>query len=399
MVKNRNWVFTYNNKDDEENVRESFNSLKELDIIKSKIKYICFALERGEVEKNLHIQGYCEFENAIGRKTMMKRLNGLKLFMGLRQGSRYQARGYIMDPDFVSADGKPKTGETYEKVELGLWTQQGRDNGLTEAYNLVKEGKSDYEIQELMPKIYGRYYKAIEKMRFNWLKNTLPGWKDIPIHVIYGDTRTGKTSGIFSKYGYDDCFKLKIENTNNIWFDGYSGEKVLIIDDFYGQVRFSLLLQLLDGYKQTLQIKGGFTWAQWDKIYITSNVHPEKWYNNYTNIPDDARDALYERITSVTRKVRDKSCKRRGLPKTVTEIFSCENNKNGTEVSTVIMDVEPKAEIKDEPIVELKIKKSKRRVKAIPAAKLKKLRKMVAIKRENNLIVDKDIDGYTKRQL
>lgn len=311
--RDRNWPFTFNNKKDQNQIDVQHQILKNLDWKQAKIKYMCFAIEIGEESKLKHIQGYVEFDNAVCKKTVRKRLccPGLWLPDKGRQGSRYQARGYIMDPDYPG-----KTGDFIEgsKVEHGLWVLQGQSKNLVELYEMVKDGSTDYELQESNPVCYARHHKALNKMRFNLLGEKLPNWKNIPIHVVHGETRSKKTSWIFEKEGAKNCFKLKCEGSQ-LWFDGYNGQKVLIIDDFYGQIRFNLMLQLLDGYKQVVQVKGSHTWAQWDKIYITSNVRPEEWYNNYENIPNNARDALFERITSVTLKIRKN--KPRGLPKTV----------------------------------------------------------------------------------
>ena len=40
-------------------------------------------------------------------------------------------------------------------------------------------------------------------------------------------------------------------------------------------------MRLLDGYKLQLPIKGGFTYARWRRVIITSNDHPDDWYKKY----------------------------------------------------------------------------------------------------------------------
>lgn len=310
----KNWCFTRNDKahQDLDWWKAEFEKLRNIDMENNYIKYIVCALEIGEKEKIYHFQGYVEFQNGISRKTIIKRL-GFNCHLEERKGSRPQARGYIMDEDYPGKTGDFVPGY---KLELGIMGQQGRSNELTEIYSKIKEGWTDFQIQEEWPQAYARWWKAIHRMRFNWLGATLENWKDIDVNVIFGLTRSGKTSTIFKKEGYENCCKIKVEGSS-LWFDNYNGQKVLILDDFYGQIRISLLLQLLDGYKQIVQVKGGFKWAQWDKVYITSNCSPKGWYNSYENIPDEARDALFERITSLTEKVYNKNRKPRGLPKVV----------------------------------------------------------------------------------
>lgn len=52
----------------------------------------------------------------------------------------------------------------------------------------------------------------------------------------------------------------------------------MILDDFSGLVPIQELLRVLDGWTQRLQIKGGHTWALWDKVIITTNVPADQWY-------------------------------------------------------------------------------------------------------------------------
>ena len=44
-----------------------------------------------------------------------------------------------------------------------------------------------------------------------------------------------------------------------------------------------------------LNIKGGYTWRNAKKIYITSNIEPTMWY---PNCPPIHRKALFRRFTS-----------------------------------------------------------------------------------------------------
>ena len=88
--------------------------------------------------------------------------------------------------------------------------------------------------------------------------------------------------------------------SNPEWWDGYDGEEILLIDDFYGQVQVARMLHLLRGYQCRLPIKGGFTYAQWQKVYITSNNPPHEWYMKWEKIPLEVQDAFFARITTIT---------------------------------------------------------------------------------------------------
>lgn len=87
-----------------------------------------------------------------------------------------------------------------------------------------------------------------------------------------------------------------MEHANGIWFDGYSGQKAIVFDDFYGWIKCSAMLRLLDGYKSRLEYKGGFTWAGYTHVFITSNDAPETWYHNIT---PQAQCALLRRFNHI----------------------------------------------------------------------------------------------------
>lgn len=107
------------------------------------------------------------------------------------------------------------------------------------------------------------------------------------VHVLWGDTGTGKT-----RYAVE-------QGAHPVWFDksgfahGYNNEEVLIFDEFdTAVVPRNLFLQLTDRYAFTVNIKGGSRNWNPKKIYITSNYSPEDWYG--------ACPAVKRRITSVT---------------------------------------------------------------------------------------------------
>ncbi len=110
--------------------------------------------------------------------------------------------------------------------------------------------------------------------------------------VIWGEAGSGKTR--MAVENNPNHYMLSVPQAGNLWWDGYEGEDVLIIDDFYGGIQYALLLRILDGYQLRIPIKGGFTYALWTKIIITSNKDPREWYQRgYTK-------ALARRINKIS---------------------------------------------------------------------------------------------------
>lgn len=236
------------------------------------IVYMCYQEECCPSTGKLHLQGYLEYKNETTMMKIKKCLNSNEVHLEPRKGTKLEAKNYCC---------KSET-KTKEFVELGdntiFESTQGTRNDIKDLYELIKDGKTDYELQEFNPSAYGKYYKGLERMRNNLLSKDCGKFENINVNIIYGKAGCGKTSYIYEKHGQDNCFKLEKGNGDNIWFDGYKGEKVLIIDDFYGWIKYSKMLNFLDGYKMRLEIKGGVTYSNWNHIYITSNESPDKWY-------------------------------------------------------------------------------------------------------------------------
>lgn len=95
---------------------------------------------------------------------------------------------------------------------------------------------------------------------------------------FWGGTGTGKTSSaitVCEKRGWS----YWISGDNLKWFDGFTGQDVVIIDDFRkAMIDFNVLLRMLDRNKVMLQTKGGFVPFNPKIIIITNPVHPREHF-------------------------------------------------------------------------------------------------------------------------
>lgn len=163
--------------------------------------------------------------------------------------------------------------------ELGQHDGQGRRNDVESCVALMLQGKSPGQILEENPTLYFKRRKQIREFYFDNSARRVRGeFRKICVFVLQGPSRTGKTRFAMN-YKPTDTFKInQTSGTKQIWFDGYEGESVLVIDDFEGWIDFRELLNLLDGYPLRLPIKGSHTWAAWTVIFITTNVAMHHWY-------------------------------------------------------------------------------------------------------------------------
>jgi len=267
-MQSRNYCFTFHNPTPDE-----ISGLKTWD----KPKYIIWGHELGTNKETPHLQGYVEFKTPTRIKTL-KNFNP-KIHWETRKGTAKQASDYC----------RKEKGIIWES---GQMTQQGQRTDLDNVANAVLKGKSIKEIAITYPKEYIKYHNGIQKL-INLNQDESPQFRKLNVIVHWGKAGTGKTRRAHEEK--PDLYKL--DKGNNLWFDGYDGQDTLLIDDFEndGHIKFTHLLNILDGYKLRLEIKNGFTYAKWTTVYITSNYHPKDWFP----VQPRSLKALMRRITSI----------------------------------------------------------------------------------------------------
>lgn len=183
----------------------------------------------------------------------------------------------------------------YCEKENDCWisdtTNQGKRTDLTMAIaSLIKNGWQ--EVVEEHPEIYVKYHKGLEKLDYMRKKFNNPKEFVKPeVYVFYGPPGSGK-----SKKVHELCtnlYNVPEPINGSLWFDGYVGEENILLDDFYGWIKYHTLLQILDGYAMQIPVKGGFVHKSWKKVFITSNKHPSEWYNR------EEWEALERRISHI----------------------------------------------------------------------------------------------------
>lgn len=256
--------------------------IKKLEL-NSLIQYAIFCNEICPETKNKHIHGYIELKHAVRMKQIKEIFNDNTIHIEKRQGTAEQAIEYCKkEGDFV---------------EYGKHLGQGHRSDLdTISHKLLIENQNLGEIIENHTSTYIRYHTGIEKVRGYALRKNTIQYRNVKVHVYWGKTGTGKTRSAIEYCTTNKIPYYKLDVANKVWFDGYDGEKVLIIDDFYGWIQAGFLLNILDGHQLRIEVKCGFTYANWDTVFITSNKHPTEWYQN---ISSNQFDALMRRISEI----------------------------------------------------------------------------------------------------
>jgi len=233
----------------------------------------------------------------------------LQGYVALLKKQRFSAVKRLLGDDTIHLDRvttTPDRAAAYCKKEdsriAGPWEwgkapdKRGKKSALEDAIKDIKEGKPMAEVAASHSSVWVHSNRGLKDLRSQLTKPH--GFiKPVTVTVYWGPTRTGKTYRAMSDSCADGRTPYKMPLSDGFWFDGYDGEDTLVIDDFYGQIAFSKMLLLLDDKHVQVPVKGGFTWAAWNKVYITSNSHPDDWWKEARqSIPAASMEAMMARL-------------------------------------------------------------------------------------------------------
>ena len=242
-------------------------------------------LEKGEKTGYLHWQIYIENKGPIKFSTLKRKMP--EAHLEPRRGSKKQAYEYVTKSKTSVPGGFIKNGdidtEETEPAKLKI----------VEAVDMMKRGARADEVLLEYPSIWraerfiDRIDNILQEQRFG--RSTRP----VEVSYLYGEPGTGKSTYVNNRYGFENVYHVtSYENP----FDGYKGEPVLLLDEFYESIRFDALLNVLDTLPSRLPARYNDKIAAYNYVWIVSN---KRLHNQYEveNFYDDIRmNAFYRRI-------------------------------------------------------------------------------------------------------
>lgn len=266
--------------------------------------YSIYGWEKTEKGED-HLQGYSHLKNAKTWKAFGK-LTDKTMHCANSSGSAEENRVYCSKGDLTKAEwnackatGNAETGPNYGR-NANVWScgTMPRTGTRTDIHDLRDACESAGALSDIIEDdknvvALAKYQRFAQMVYESASKKRTRDFRELEVIIRWGKTSTGKTRGPYEEGAYMWC------PDSTEWWDGYEGEEILLIDDFYGQVKVARMLHLLRGYQCRLPIKGGFRYAEWTKVYITSNTDPDAWYNVWEKIPNDVRDAFFARVTRI----------------------------------------------------------------------------------------------------
>jgi len=171
--------------------------------------------------------------------------------------------------------------------ELGTLPKQGERTDLKEAAeSLMRDG----DIRAIDPAVFLKYASGCLKLA---ALAPPPRRDNLKVITIVGPTGIGKSYSVHDIF--PDIYVVNMGNSG-LWWDGYTGQRAVMFEEFKGQVQLQKMLQILDPYPLRLEIKGGLVPARFTLVFITSNYTPDAWYKNEDGSRDAELAALRRRL-------------------------------------------------------------------------------------------------------
>lgn len=253
-----------------------------LEDVKSKLELCEYAracqyqLETAPSTGQVHVQAYLECSKAVSLATVRTLFE--KSHCEICKGTQAHNIAYCSKSD-TRVDGT--TSQTW-----GTFSSQGSRSDLSEVAVLVSEGANAKRVFEESPTVFIKYHKGIERAIALQVE---PRDFKTRVIILYGEPGSGKTQWCrdYSRKECEEFSILSIPQDKSQWFDGaYEGN--VLVDEFYGWIKWSLILQMMDCYPLKVPIKGGMVDWRVRTLFITSNVSPTKWYEYGDKMPEEA---------------------------------------------------------------------------------------------------------------
>ncbi len=158
------------------------------------------------------------------------------------------------------------------------YERQGARNDNKDMLDMIYDNVPTLEIINTNPNLAFRV-SQIEKLKSEVRRqaSSSKAIRELKVTYIWGDTATGKTYQIFQDYAPEDvCLVSQYERSP---FDEYDSQKVLVLDEFSGQVPIETMNRLADQYPFTLPARYNNRPALYNHLIVISNFPISELYS------------------------------------------------------------------------------------------------------------------------
>jgi len=166
----------------------------------------------------------------------------------------------------------------YEFGERSKSIRRGQRTDLATAIEDIRAGRSIADVADRNAVTWVRNSRGLTSLKYSLIR---PRDRAIAptIKIYIGPTGSGKTKRA-TDYAGDAEVYTKDPNTK--WWDGYEGQKLILIDEWIGSegIPPTQLLRICDRYELRVETKGGYIQMAGTTILVTSTREVREWYQD-----------------------------------------------------------------------------------------------------------------------
>lgn len=290
--RSRKYQLTFNNPEKHKNC--SHAAIKEKLASWDSSLYWCMC---DEIAKIPHTHLFIQFKNPIYFSSLKKTFPTAHIEEA--QGTAEENRTYIRKEGRWENTEKGTSNllETFEEWGNIPKAGQGKRNDLANLYQMIKDGYSNVEILEINPDNLLNL-QHIDKARLEILSSRYKAERRINLLVTYvsGSTAYGKSRHILDSHGDSSVYRVTDYKHP---FDTYSGEDVIVFEEFRSDLPIGNMLNYLDIYPLQLPARYNNRQACYNFVYIVSNWKLDDQYHNIRLEQAETWKAFIRRIHKV----------------------------------------------------------------------------------------------------
>ncbi len=274
----------------------------------ARVKYLVFQTEVGAAGVT-HVQFYCMFLAQLGLRAIHAIL-GPRCHFDASRGTPGQNQHYCLKPHdgcdcqhCRDARVLPNLGR---ELAPGFITGEygrmraPRSDSLKAVTEMMDTGATLGEVLAAHPEQAIKYGNRITEEFGRRLPER--DWA-MEIDIYVGETGVGKS--FTAKHDHPDSCTIPWPTGGRWWWPRYTGQRVVILDEFRMQVKMDTMLKLLDRYGWMVEAKGtNFPFVS-RKIVITTNIDPKDWYQMTKLVESKGQQARKDVLEPLARRIRE----------------------------------------------------------------------------------------------